>query len=89
MRDFVTRPGFEPRPSEPESEILPLYYRAMERKCIAINVSEEIVKTGILHLRSVSIYKRKHFIKTLSYMCTFKYKTPAYATAFRFRFYIT
>lgn len=25
----VTRPGFEPRPSEPESEILPLYYRAI------------------------------------------------------------
>jgi hypothetical protein len=41
----VTRPGFEPRPSEPESEILPLYYRAMlERKCIAINISEKIEK---------------------------------------------
>lgn len=26
---YVTRPGFEPRPSEPESEILPLYYRAI------------------------------------------------------------
>jgi hypothetical protein len=25
----VTRPGFEPRQSEPESEVLPLYYRAM------------------------------------------------------------
>ena len=26
---FVTRPGFEPRQSEPESEVLPLYYRAI------------------------------------------------------------
>lgn len=25
---LVTRPGFEPRLSEPESEVLPLYYRA-------------------------------------------------------------
>lgn len=26
----VTRPGFEPRLSEPESEVLPLYYRAIK-----------------------------------------------------------
>lgn len=25
---FVTRPGFEPRQAEPESAVLPLYYRA-------------------------------------------------------------
>ena len=29
MKNFVTRPGFEPRLSEPESEVLPLYYRAI------------------------------------------------------------
>lgn len=28
---LVTRPGFEPRLSEPESEVLPLYYRAMKK----------------------------------------------------------
>ncbi len=26
---FVTRPGFEPRQAEPESAVLPLYYRAI------------------------------------------------------------
>ena len=26
---FVTRPGFEPRLSEPESDVLPLYDRAI------------------------------------------------------------
>ena len=26
----VTRPGFEPRHSESESDVLPLYYRAMK-----------------------------------------------------------
>jgi len=25
---FVARPGFEPRQSEPKSDVLPLYYRA-------------------------------------------------------------
>ena len=26
--DFVVRPGFEPRQTEPKSVVLPLYYRA-------------------------------------------------------------
>ena len=25
---FVARPGFEPRQSDPETDVLPLYYRA-------------------------------------------------------------
>jgi hypothetical protein len=29
----VTRPGFEPRQAESESAVLPLYYRAIFRKC--------------------------------------------------------
>ena len=28
---FVTRPGFEPRQSDPETDVLPLYYRAIEK----------------------------------------------------------
>ena len=31
---FVTRPGFEPRLSEPESEVLPLYYRAIKNELL-------------------------------------------------------
>ncbi|MDB5224256.1 MAG: hypothetical protein JWN83_2923 [Chitinophagaceae bacterium] len=27
---YVTRPGFEPRQSESESDVLPLYYRALK-----------------------------------------------------------
>lgn len=30
---FVTRPGFEPRQSDPETDVLPLYYRAIEKNC--------------------------------------------------------
>jgi hypothetical protein len=29
LQGFVTRPGFEPRQAEPESAVLPLYYRAI------------------------------------------------------------
>ncbi len=29
MSIYVTRPGFEPRQAEPESAVLPLYYRAI------------------------------------------------------------
>ena len=29
---IVTRPGFEPRQSESESDVLPLYYRALQCK---------------------------------------------------------
>ena len=29
MSVHVTRPGFEPRQAEPESAVLPLYYRAI------------------------------------------------------------
>src|SRR5450432_138653 len=29
LSKFVTRPGFEPRQAEPESAVLPLYYRAI------------------------------------------------------------
>jgi hypothetical protein len=31
LSSYVTRPGFEPRQAEPESAVLPLYYRAMLR----------------------------------------------------------
>jgi site-specific DNA recombinase len=32
LSTFVTRPGFEPRQAEPESAVLPLYYRAISKK---------------------------------------------------------
>ena len=31
LSSLVTRPGFEPRQAEPESAVLPLYYRAILR----------------------------------------------------------
>ncbi len=32
LSTLVTRPGFEPRQSESESDVLPLYYRAIKSK---------------------------------------------------------
>ena len=37
LSTFVTRPGFEPRQAEPESAVLPLYYRA-------INTNTKLIK---------------------------------------------
>ena len=49
LSTLVTRPGFEPRQSEPESEVLPLYYRAkLDGKFIEINVPAKICSVELL-----------------------------------------
>ena len=34
---MVTRPGFEPRQTESESVVLPLYYRAIKNANVSLN----------------------------------------------------
>lgn len=51
--NFVARPGFEPRPSEPESEILPLYYRAMRCKCREILLIIQSSQQYFFHFKNI------------------------------------
>jgi hypothetical protein len=51
LSTLVTRPGFEPRQAEPESAVLPLYYRAMNG--YKINKKAEVLPSALLpHLDS-------------------------------------